>query len=541
MNFIRKVPIHPLASASYPILALVAANLNQSQSVKFHRALGASFLALLILLVTSWVLTKNLGKAAAITTLIFILFYTYGHVHSLTAKKADPTLWLSAVWIAILIVGIRWILTHPHRLQALTQSLNWISFLLLVFPLYTLILPPLQNPKVSSPDKFNLDYSPLEIDFTVEAANPLPDIYYIVLDGYARADTLAQKYDYDNQPLLDYLEGRGFYIAEESYANYNQTILSFPTSLNMTFLQNLVDTEAANAFDYWDLAHLIHDNQVFDLATDAGYQVVVFGSGHSATEIRNVDHYLGPEVENTSPTSNTISIQDRNQLDSFEFLLLETTALRPILPTIFQDAPEDPKYENRRQHIRFTFSNLAKYAQEEGVYFIFAHLISPHPPFVFNAAGEPKVHWRPYSIADGSHWIGSIGTQGEYIAGYRDQISYINMLLMATIEEILTQSETPPVIIIQGDHGPGAYFDWNSMERTDLTERMNILNAYYFPGGDQGWLYPSITPVNTFRVVFNRYLGQDFELHSDLAYFSEWINPYHFTEITEQLQMEIPP
>ena len=65
------------------------------------------------------------------------------------------------------------------------------------------------------------------------------DIYFIVLDGYGRADILANIYQYNNQPFINKLKVRGFYVAEDSYANYNQTRLSIPSSLNMEYMQNI--------------------------------------------------------------------------------------------------------------------------------------------------------------------------------------------------------------------------------------------------------------------------------------------------------------
>jgi hypothetical protein len=75
-------------------------------------------------------------------------------------------------------------------------------------------------------------------------------------------------------------------------------------------------------------------------------------------------------------------------------------------------------------------------------------------------------------------------------------------------------SRIPPVIIVQGDHGP----------LPDLTEepsqRLPILNAYYLPGVEMdSMLYPSISPVNSFRVVLNSYFGQNLPLLEDQSYF----------------------
>ena len=106
------------------------------------------------------------------------------------------------------------------------------------------------------------------------------------------------------------------------------------------------------------------------------------------------------------------------------------------------------------------------------------------------------------------------------------------------IDQILSKSDPAPIIIIQGDHGPGAFLVWDSPYKTDLEERFGILNAYYFPGGDEGWLYPSITPVNNFRIVFNRYFHANYEILEDDSYFSPWMRPYDFTRVTGLIEFE---
>jgi hypothetical protein len=93
-------------------------------------------------------------------------------------------------------------------------------------------------------------------------------------------------------------------------------------------------------------------------------------------------------------------------------------------------------------------------------------------------------------------------------------------MLEKTINEILTESQTPPVIIIQGDHGPGGHLDWDSPSQTCLAERTAILNAYYLPGYTPKQLYPEITPVNSFRVILNHYFGARLELLPDQTYFT---------------------
>ena len=58
------------------------------------------------------------------------------------------------------------------------------------------------------------------------------------------------------------------------------------------------------------------------------------------------------------------------------------------------------------------------------------------------------------------------------------------------------------------------------------------MNAYYFPDGDYRDLYQTITPVNTFRIVLNKYFGRDFERLPDRIY-AYTQNYYDFYEITD--------
>ncbi len=49
------------------------------------------------------------------------------------------------------------------------------------------------------------------------------------------------------------------------------------------------------------------------------------------------------------------------------------------------------------------------------------------------------------------------------------------------------------------------YPDPSDLSIADLKQKFGILNAFYLPDVDNDILYPTITPVNTFRVVFNLY------------------------------------
>ena len=116
--------------------------------------------------------------------------------------------------------------------------------------------------------------------------------------------------------------------------------------------------------------------------------------------------------------------------------------------------------------------------------------------------------------------------------GYHDQAAFVVKRVTNIVHAILNRPGPRPVIVIHGDHGPGSRLQSNDAARTDLNERMNIFEAYYFPDGHDD-LADSITPVNLARALSNRYFGTDLPRLPDLTFFSTTGRPYAF--------MKVPP
>ena len=103
--------------------------------------------------------------------------------------------------------------------------------------------------------------------------------------------------------------------------------------------------------------------------------------------------------------------------------------------------------------------------------------------------------------------------------GYRDQVIFINSQIKTIVQDIIDKSARPPVIVLQGDHG--------AVQMKGMA-RVAILNAYYLPGVDPASaLYASISPVNTFRVIFNQYFGGNYPLLEDVSNYSTRDTPYN--------------
>ena len=69
-----------------------------------------------------------------------------------------------------------------------------------------------------------------------------------------------------------------------------------------------------------------------------------------------------------------------------------------------------------------------------------------------------------------------------------------------------------------------------------LKERIEILNAYYLPDNAKDFLYDSITPVNTFRLIFNYYFNVSYELLEDKSYFSHIKRRCKFIDVTDKIK-----
>ena len=489
--------LHPFLISIYPVLLLYANNLDE---VNFRAVIRPLFLCLLgavIVLGLFFLLLRDTQRAALATSLSLVLFYSYGHIYS----YLENTLLLGfipgrhrilfPIWLILLAIGLAAIIRRRGNISALTRLLNFLALLLILVPMLQVSLHAIETRQYSSSKQSSTSEST-----ELLLANDAPDIYYIILDGYARDDILNQFYRLDNTDFLNQLEKLGFYIARCSQSNYAQTQLSLASSLNLNYLDALGEHYTTGNTSRAGLSELIQSSRARQELIKLGYQTIGFDSGYNATRIQDADIYFSPNP-------------DRG-LNDFENLFLRTTAFRLISEGIsFLNLPPDweARDQAHRERIMYTLDTLPSIAEIPGKKFVFAHIISPHWPHVFGPNGE-AVHEHPDSVN-----------------GYRDQVIFINKMILPIISQIIEKSDTPPVIIIQGDHGSVI----ESPKR-----RMSILNAYYLPKEGDTQLFESISPVNTFRVIFNTYFGGKLPLLEDNAFYSIYDHPYDYTIILNE-------
>lgn len=516
----RLIPIHPFFIAAFPILSLYANNLNDVRLQAIWRPLGYSVLAACALWAIVGAASRHARKGAIVASLLVLSFFSYGHVANLLASAAAG---VRAAGLLVLVAGVLtavvMILRSRRAFRQATSVLNLASLVLVVpscITVFTAILHARQMDESARIEAraelaaHTVSHAPIKPLTPAEAA-ALPDIYYIILDAYAGADSLQRYHHFDNSAFLSALEQRGFWIARRSRSNYHQTWFSLPSSLNMRYL-GVVPTDPRGGINVYEaLRRQIDGNEVAQFLRGRGYHYVYLWTGTEQTRVDTADLRLDdPSV--TAPAS-------------FERQALGLSALSA------SSAARVADFDRHRKLVETGFERLATVPSLPYPKFVFAHFSVPHPPFVFGAQGEPLNPGGRYTEEDGSELLRTINRE-QYTRGYVAQLQYVNRRILQTVDAILKQSRRPPIILLQGDHGSRMNVAWDSLEKTDLGEPYSILNAYLVPPSVRSRLYEGITPVNSFRVLLSSMFDARLPLLPDRNYFSLPQNPLDFVEVT---------
>lgn len=492
MKFRERFSLHPFLFAIYPVIFVFATNI---QEVKYQQVIPLLFaivvLTFMLQLLMSCVF-MNKKAANIVLTISIIMFYSYGYVYSFLESSLDlyhlRHRYSYAIYCGIFILAIYLLLKTKRKLNNPTKILNAISLTLVALSLISIGYNAVQEKHLSVQAGIN---ELNNLNSTSVVAENRPDIYYIILDAYAGEGILEDYFGYDNREFISFLREKGFYVVNKARSNYSTTILSLASSLNMEHMECVEN--AKSCVNPSRGSSLIENNQLMKKLKRKGYEVATYYGGW----------YMSSADNKCAKYANTMNLE-------LVITVLSKSMLSPFYSKLFED--------EKRAHTLCILSGLEtiQHSYDKPV-FVFAHLMLPHHPYIFGPNGEPV---SPERIELG--WEGLENDPD----GYLDQVKYANMKMKEIVTKILSESDVPPVIVIQGDHGLKAHIrDWSDPSDVEVQRRMSILNAYYLPG-KMGALYDTITPVNTFRVISNEYFNSNMELLEDVSYWL--ISPSEF-------------
>jgi len=328
---------------------------------------------------------------------------------------------------------------------------------------------------------------PFRTTSTVQPPPDAPDVYVLLLDGYARGDIMSARYGLDDSPFRDGLAQRGFTVATENHSNYLITNLSLSSFLNYRQLQDVpaIEPLIANpsAADGPGVYRAISTPAVLDAFRSIGYETITVSSGFEQVAVRGADRFLDP-----------------GQINEFEIQLLRPSLVAPLATLVAPDVFSG----QQRDRIESIFTSVEGIAAAPSgrPRFVFAHVPSPHAPWVDRADGSPRIakdleayYW------DTPETTGL--TRAEIVDAYSGQAVYLGRRTLATIDAVLAASPRPPIILVLSDHGSSLDVTVDNAET-----RLRNLFAAYTPGRDA--LFPNdVTLVNVFPRLLDAYFGLD--------------------------------
>lgn len=317
----------------------------------------------------------------------------------------------------------------------------------------------------------------------------LPDVYYLLFDMHTGSESLKKYWDYEDSAFTNHLGSKGFCIVKNARSNYNYTLYSIASTFNMQQLNALPGYKQTVMERINTLGSLIRNNKVAQIFDAMGYSIVNFSPFDVNTHTRLATRYYSFSLAQYLWNKTLFGKMCTELLWNFN-----GNTLFRFLPFYY---PGNIVYNDN------VFSKLYELIHQGRTgakpSFVYAHFLLPHYPYYFNQKGKLR------SIENDN-----IGDKEKYL----DQLIYSDQLIQTITDSILANSAEPPVIIVQGDHG------FNMLANAEKKREANsILNAYYFPDGCKNKVPETITPVNTFRTVFNSVYGFNFKMEENRSFY----------------------
>ncbi len=461
-----------LAAFSFgPVLSFWATNVEHDPRVNPLLVLGAGFFVAAAVPVVVFGRTSRpaLDRAAGIGSVLLIALFNWrafgGFRNPPLAMEVPEHLLASVITVALVLIVYRWGASRSLRGAAVGMAA-----VVAIGAASQLVVAELAVDDIA--------VRRAEIPVGRASVGWMPDVYYIVLDGYGRSDVLADRYGLDLRAFRSDLAARGFVVSPRATSNYPVTTVSIPSSLAMDY--PLGPGTRLGPEEERALNRIARGgNPVAGFLRGRGYRYVHVESSLPATRCGDaVDLCVGwPAIDDTV------------------LGYLEGTPLAPLLRKRLQQGTVGSKLD--------AFDRIEDMARDgsDDPRFVFAHMLVPHPPLFLRADCavdlDPRRSGNDVGAPPFREYIGFRMT------AYADQVRCVNRLLL----ELLDAIPNDAAVVVASDHGPDAgeqlWKPTDSWTAEDIKERVSILHATRLPQPCRTEIPSDLSLVNTFRMVLN--------------------------------------
>ena len=501
-NISRSTLLHPILFSIFPVIFFYSQANNILSFTGFVIPLFLSISLTFLIWIVLRIILKNKIKAALITSLFVILSLNIGHLNWIS-QLGITVIHIVIFFVVLLIGGSVFIIKSKRKLDNATVIINSISFVLIVLVLI---------------DIATYNYEKSYYDDSIELAPNLklgisekygsPDVYIFILDAHANHIILEKFFDYNNKEFINSLKDLEFFVPEKyTNSNYGNTELSVTSFLNIDYLNNLVPEGVSEKYKIELANKLSNNNMVMKNFESMGYKTIGLDSGWIGARVVNIadENLCDNSLENSrilyKLKTNTIVYS----IEQIYYNNLAEDSDLEILDELNQVSNDDDK----RQKIFCNFSELNEIKKKfSSPLFVFFHILSPHPPWVFDSDGKPPLQIIESESADFEK------SQSAYIK----EMEFIDKKIIENVRKIISESDNQPIIVILGDHGSRIVGDEYTDNEKKVVNYGNLM-ALYLPY-DVETSYYKTTPVNIFRLIFNSYFNGNYEILENKVYYN---------------------
>jgi hypothetical protein len=365
-----------------------------------------------------------------------------------------------------------------------------------------------------------------------------PDIYYLLFDRYTNADILKSNFKYDNSDMVNFLAQSGFITRDGASSNYPFTTPSVSSTMAMKYHNQF--GEMFNNDSSWETLFpyrtILNDPPIANILRQNGYHYNQVSSWWDFTRLRVKADTAYAKSFRLSLFGTPFYISDL-QRDILHKSIFSPWLKKGIssgtTPIIKYDLDRNPR-ENFDAQLS-SLETITSRPDKSQPNFTFAHILAPHPPYVFDKDGN----WPPYDNEANDNGVPEK-------TKYTNELTYINTRIKDLINNIKATSPNA-VIFVQADEGPYPsqfrgdmtlehHYNPADLPLADMKQKFGILASYYMPGVSDDEVKKLNASVNVFPFILNHYLGYDLPMLPNCQFaMGNKFDVYNYKLVTQQI------